>query len=97
MLFDPTLLTQHKPGPLDRGSRLRRWLARLFVLALIGIGIGAAAPVAFGAVLDLSAPGEGWGWAFVLMGVGGLVATVCAALLPGAAGSGAAGPPAGRS
>ncbi|WP_420349932.1 hypothetical protein [Pelagibius sp.] len=42
MLFDPTLMTQHKPGPLDRGSRLRRWSARLFVLALMGVGLGAA-------------------------------------------------------
>jgi len=55
----------------------------LAVRSILGIGIGAAAPVAFGAVLDLSAPGQGWGWAFVLMGVGGLIATVCAALLPG--------------
>ena len=44
-----------------------------------------AAPAAFGAVLDFSAPGQGWGWAFVLMGVGGVVATICAALLPPAA------------
>ncbi len=42
MLFDPTLLTRHRPGPLDRGSRLRRWLARLFVLALLAVGLGAA-------------------------------------------------------
>ncbi len=54
----------------------------LAVRSILGIGIGAAAPVAFGAVLDLSAPGTGWGWAFVLMGLGGVVATVCAALLP---------------
>ena len=54
----------------------------LAVRSILGIGIGAAAPVAFGAVLDLSAPGQGWGWAFVLMGLGGLVATICAALLP---------------
>jgi MFS family permease len=56
----------------------------LAVRSILGIGIGAAAPVAFGAVLDLSAPGRGWGAAFVLMGVGGVVATVCAALLPAA-------------
>ena len=54
----------------------------LAIRSILGIGIGAAAPAAFGAVLDLSAPGQGWGWAFVLMGVGGVVATVCAALLP---------------
>jgi MFS family permease len=54
------------------------------VRSILGIGIGAAAPVAFGAVLDVSAPGRGWGAAFVLMGVGGVVAAVCAALLPAA-------------
>ena len=63
----------------------------LAVRSILGIGIGAAAPVAFGAVLDLSAPGEGWGWAFVLMGLGGLVATLCAALLPAASRTSAGG------
>ncbi len=60
----------------------------LAIRSILGIGIGAAAPAAFGVVMDLSLPGRGWGWAFVLMGVGGVVATVCAARLP------AAGPPA---
>jgi MFS family permease len=54
----------------------------LAIRSILGIGIGAVAPLAFGAVLDLSAPGSGWGWAFVLLGGGGMVATVCAALLP---------------
>jgi len=54
----------------------------LAVRSILGIGVGAVAPAAFGVVLDLSAPGQGWGWAFALMGVGGVVATVCAALLP---------------
>jgi MFS family permease len=54
----------------------------LAIRSILGIGIGAVAPAAFGAALDLSAPGTGWGWAFALMGVGGLLATVCAALLP---------------
>jgi MFS family permease len=57
----------------------------LAIRSILGIGAGAAAPAAFGAVLDLSAPGQGWGLAFALMGVGGVVATVCAALLPAAA------------
>ena len=51
----------------------------LAVRSILGIGVGAAAPAAFGLVLDLSA--GGWGWAFVLMGAGGVVATVCAAML----------------
>jgi MFS family permease len=54
----------------------------LAIRSILGIGIGAAAPATFGAVLDLSAPGSGWGWAFILLGAGGLVATLCAALLP---------------
>jgi MFS family permease len=54
----------------------------LAIRSILGIGIGAAAPAAFGAVLDLSGPDRGWGWAFALMGAGGVVATVCAALLP---------------
>jgi MFS family permease len=65
----------------------------LAIRSILGIGVGAAAPAAFGAVLDLSAPGQGWGWAFALLGVGGVLATVCAALLPAAAAPGAAGRP----
>jgi MFS family permease len=55
----------------------------LAVRSILGIGVGAAAPAAFGAVLDRAAPGQGWGWAFALMGLGGIIATVCAVLLPG--------------
>ena len=42
MLFDPTLMTRHRPGPLDPGSRLRRWLARFLVLVVLAVGTGAA-------------------------------------------------------
>jgi MFS family permease len=55
----------------------------LAIRSILGIGVGAAAPAAFGAVLDWAAPGEGWGWAFALLGLGGIAATVCALLLPG--------------
>ena len=65
----------------------------LAVRSILGIGIGAVAPVAFGAVLDFSAPGQGWGWAFVLMGLGGLVATLCAALLPASSPAAPSNPP----
>ena len=54
----------------------------LAVRSILGIGIGSFAPSAFGAVLDASQPGQGWGWAFVALGIGGLIATVCAVLLP---------------
>jgi MFS family permease len=47
--------------------------------SLVGFGAGAVAPLAFGAVLDWSNPvaaGRGlyavWGWAFSLLGLGGL-------------------------
>jgi hypothetical protein len=50
--------------------------------SILGIGVGAVAPAAFGAVLDRAAPGQAWGWAFALLGVGGIVAIVCAILLP---------------
>jgi MFS family permease len=55
----------------------------LAIRSILGIGIGAVAPAAFGIVLDRAAPGEAWGWAFALMGLGGVIATACALLLPG--------------
>jgi MFS family permease len=54
----------------------------LAVRSLIGFGIGAAAPTAFGLVLDLTNSGEtqrafgylpNWGWAFCMLGVVALV------------------------
>ncbi|MGH6904868.1 MAG: MFS transporter [Geminicoccaceae bacterium] len=54
----------------------------LAIRSILGISVGAAAPAAFGAVLDRAAPGQAWGWAFALMGLGGVIATVCAVLLP---------------
>lgn len=54
----------------------------LAVRSILGIGIGALAPFAFGSVLDMFEAGAGWGWAFVVLGLGGTAATVCAAVLP---------------
>jgi MFS family permease len=54
----------------------------LAIRSILGIGIGAVAPAAFGIVLDRAAPGQAWGWAFALMGLGGVIATACAMLLP---------------
>lgn len=42
MLFDPTLMTNIRPGPLGPGSALRRWLKRLGLIAFIAAGAGAA-------------------------------------------------------
>lgn len=54
----------------------------LALRSVLGFGAGAISPLAFGAVLDLGNPPGAtptvWGWAFVLLGAGGLVATACA-------------------
>lgn len=55
----------------------------LGVRSILGIGLGAVAPASFGAVLDVAPAGTGWGWAFALLGLGGLIAVLCAILLPG--------------
>ncbi len=55
--------------------------AVLAMRMLLGFIAGAIAPVVFGLVLDLTNTGtiiENWGWAFVSLGVGGLLATLCA-------------------
>ena len=54
----------------------------LAIRSILGIGVGAGAPLAFGLVLDLGTPGNNWGWAFALLGLGGAVAAICALLLP---------------
>ncbi|MGH2382133.1 MAG: MFS transporter [Candidatus Limnocylindria bacterium] len=56
----------------------------LAIRSLLGFGAGAVAPVAFGAVLGDPDPGGhgSWGLAFAVLGIGGLVATVSALLLP---------------
>ena len=50
--------------------------------SLLGFGAGAAATAVFGVILDLTAvPGDkstGWGWAFMALGLGGLLASICA-------------------
>jgi MFS family permease len=64
-------------------GRLGRALA---VRSVLGFGAGAISPLAFGMVLDLTnapgAPPSRWGWAFVLLGIGGAMAAICAWLLP---------------
>jgi MFS family permease len=64
-------------------GRLGRALA---VRSVLGFGAGAISPLAFGMVLDLTntpgTPPSRWGWAFVLLGIGGAIAAICAWLLP---------------
>jgi MFS family permease len=54
----------------------------LAVRSLLGFGAGGIAPIMFGAMLDLTNPSgtepETWGWAFTVLGFGGLAATLCA-------------------
>ncbi len=54
----------------------------LAVRSLFGFGAGGIAPIMFGAMLDLTNPPgtapETWGWAFTVLGFGGLTATLCA-------------------
>jgi MFS family permease len=54
----------------------------LAIRALLGFGAGGLAPIAFGAVLDLTNPPdatpESWGWSFMVLGLGGVTATLCA-------------------
>ncbi len=54
----------------------------LVLRSLIGFGVGAVAPTAFGLVLDITNPGEiqrtlgylpNWGWAFSMLGLVALI------------------------
>lgn len=54
----------------------------LALRALLGFGAGAASPLAFGAILDATNPpgalATTWGWSYVALGVGGVIAALCA-------------------
>jgi MFS family permease len=54
----------------------------LAVRGVLGFGAGAIAPLAFGMVIDATNPAgatpEVWGWAFAVLGVGGVLATIAA-------------------
>jgi MFS family permease len=57
--------------------------AAFAVRSLFGFGAGAIAPLVFGAILDATngpsvVPPRIWGWSFVALGIGGLVAAACA-------------------
>ncbi|WP_449233763.1 MFS transporter [Azospirillum doebereinerae] len=88
-LGDSPVLSTAMTESVDPGSLG----AALAVRSILGFGAGGVAPLAVGLVLDGatgsgagsgagSAAGSGWGWGFALLGVGGGLATVCAALLP---------------
>jgi MFS family permease len=54
----------------------------LAIRSLLGFGAGAVAPLVFGAILDATNPAGGapttWGWAYAVLGAGGLIAVACA-------------------
>jgi MFS family permease len=54
----------------------------LALRSFLGFGAGAISPLVFGAILDATNPPgvtpAHWGWAFVALGLGGVIATVCA-------------------
>lgn len=54
----------------------------LALRSLLGFGAGAVAPLIFGAILDatnpVGAPPATWGWAYSVLGCGGLIAALCA-------------------
>jgi MFS family permease len=56
--------------------------AVLALRSLLGFGAGTISPRVFGLVLDISNPAGAspvvWGWAFMMLGVGGVIAAVCA-------------------
>lgn len=58
----------------------------LALRSILGFGAGAVSPLVFGWILDLTNPGidgpQNWGWAFMMLGLGGALATLFAILLP---------------
>jgi len=56
--------------------------AALALRSFLGFGAGAIAPLVFGAVLDATNPPGAapatWGWAYTVLGAGGIVAAICA-------------------
>jgi MFS family permease len=65
----------------------------LALRSVLGFGAGAVAPLVFGAILDATNPAgvppSTWGWAYGVLGFGGLIATACAYKLnPTASGTG---------
>lgn len=57
----------------------------LALRSILGFGAGALSPLVFGWILDATNPSKElphmWGWAFMALGVGGAIATICALLL----------------
>lgn len=81
-LGDSPVLSTAMTESVDAGSLG----AALAVRSILGFGAGGVAPLVFGIVLDAGggpeAAGWGWGAAFATLGLGGLLATLCALRLP---------------
>lgn len=61
------------PSHLGRALGLRTGL---------GLGLAALAPTVFGIVLEVAPSGSQWGWAFIVLAGGGILATFAAIMLP---------------
>lgn len=89
-LGDSPVLSTAMTESVDAGS-LGMALA---VRSILGFGAGGIAPLVFGLVLDagggIGSGGWGWGAAFATLGIGGVLATLCALRLPADRPSGAA-------
>lgn len=81
-LGDSPVLSTAMTESVDAGSLG----AALAVRSILGFGAGGVAPLVFGLALDAGGgpAGPGWGWAvgFATLGAGGVLATLCALLLP---------------
>jgi MFS family permease len=81
-LGDSPVLSTAMTESVDAGSLG----AALAVRSILGFGAGGVAPVVFGIVLDAGGgpamSSWGWGAAFATLGLGGLLATLCALRLP---------------
>lgn len=53
----------------------------LGIRSILGIGVGSLSPVIVGMVLDRIPGSTAWGWAFIVLAAGGIVATVCSLML----------------
>ena len=53
----------------------------LGIRSILGIGAGSLSPVAFGAVIDATPLAVSWGYAFSSLGLGGIIALICAVRL----------------
>ena len=75
---DSTVLSSEMTNTIPVGTLGKA----LGLRSILGIGAGGLAPVGFGLALDLVPGATGWVTGFTTLGVGGLIALICAINLP---------------